>query len=411
MRYSFVSNAEIFCGIIGLRPDCGDIDERIMSTISPEFNEKIPEAPFASTALELHELNLAPVPCWEEDGKKPSITGFTECRFGPDTLEDFATRFGSQNIGIVTGKLSGVVIVDIDNPDLLEAMLERFGEPLLITETPSGGYHLWYRWDGEGCRNLRETEGLAVDIKGNGGFVVVPPSIRPSSGRPYKFIRGSWEDVQNLTKMRPGALQHIEDGIQPLSAIQRGKRNDTIFKLLLREVKHCDDLGVLFDVAQTINQDHTVDSLPDNELRRIAESAWNYEVADSNWVGKEARVQLTVSEIDRLIPHSDALALWVVIMRCHWDKNRGPFALSPKAMDRDQVIPGWGAKRYRSAIKVLIKLEMLDRVHEGGNKPHDPHLYVWKRPIQAKGAAEEPNITKHPPIGGIPIKPVSLTLN
>jgi hypothetical protein len=103
----------------------------------------------------------------------------------PDSpaLQTWAEKFPDANIGILT-KLSGVTIIDVDSPDLSEDMANRFGPTPMITGTPSGGQHRWYRGTGERSTNLRRSEGLAVDVKAGGdsrgGFVVVPPSLRPS---------------------------------------------------------------------------------------------------------------------------------------------------------------------------------------------------------------------------------------
>src|SRR5215203_6771818 len=109
-------------------------------------------------------------------------------------------------------------------------MLERFGETPLQTRTPSGGAHLWYRSSGEGCSNLHN-EDLAVDIKGIGGQVVVPPSIRPSgvhAGRAYEFLAGSWDDLAGLPKIRPGSLPGRDAGPVRLRAVKDGHRGTTL---------------------------------------------------------------------------------------------------------------------------------------------------------------------------------------
>ena len=124
--------------------------------------------------------------------------------------------------------------------------------------------NLWYKWNGEGCHNLRETEGLEVDIKGEGGFIVVPPSVRLSTQRPYQWTRGSCEDVKSLTILLPGALTPKSDRVEHLRFISKGHRNSTIFKLLLHEVKYCDDIDVLSDVAETLNDSKTAVPLPEN---------------------------------------------------------------------------------------------------------------------------------------------------
>jgi hypothetical protein len=110
------------------------------------------------------------------------------------------------NIGVSCGP-SGVVVVDIDDPSVIEDLLRRFGPTPLITSTPSGGRHLWYRnRNRQRSRNLRRSHGLAVDIKAAGGFVVVPPSVRPRDGARYAIVQGDWRCIRRLPAFRPEAL-------------------------------------------------------------------------------------------------------------------------------------------------------------------------------------------------------------
>src|SRR5689334_19390554 len=172
---------------------------------------KGPEAgPFGQAALELHGFGLAVIPVGGDDGKVPLVrwASWTR-RLGSDVITKLAAphRFGRANIGILTG-LSGVTVVDCDDLDAVPAMIERCGDTPLKTRTPSGGVHLWYRSAGERCADLRP-EGWAVDVKGIGGFVVVPPSVRPSgahAGKAYEFIEGTWADLPTLPTVIPGSL-------------------------------------------------------------------------------------------------------------------------------------------------------------------------------------------------------------
>ena len=106
-------------------------------------------------------------------------------------LRQLVLRFPEANVGILTG-LSRIFVVDIDQAHLAEDMIRRFGATPLMVETPSGGIHLYYRASGERCGDLRRTEQLPVDLKGIGGFVVVPPSVRPS-GQHAASSTGSWK--------------------------------------------------------------------------------------------------------------------------------------------------------------------------------------------------------------------------
>jgi hypothetical protein len=151
-----------------------------------------PDGPFADAAEILRRAGLTVIPLiGDGDGKPPNVSGFTrwQRRPGLATLTRWSKRWPGANVGIVTGKQLVVVDLDSDDPGLVKKMIERFGPTPLQVATPSGGRHLYYRSSGERSTNLRAS--LPVDIKGMGGYVVAPPSIRPSgefAGRSMSWL-------------------------------------------------------------------------------------------------------------------------------------------------------------------------------------------------------------------------------
>jgi hypothetical protein len=98
-------------------------------------------------------------------------------------------RWPDANLGVVTGRVSGLLVLDVD-PDkggaaslaALEAAHGRLPATLEVA-TGGGGRHLYFRHPGGrvGCAvGLRP----GLDLRGDGGYVVAPPSIHPS-GRAY----------------------------------------------------------------------------------------------------------------------------------------------------------------------------------------------------------------------------------
>src|SRR4051812_40695382 len=78
--------------------------------------EKLPPGAFAEAARSLRLNHLCPIPL--HPNRKPHINGFTEMRKpGLATLEAWAKRWPQAQVGIVTGRLSHVVVVDIDSAD------------------------------------------------------------------------------------------------------------------------------------------------------------------------------------------------------------------------------------------------------------------------------------------------------
>jgi hypothetical protein len=358
---------------------------------------------FAAAAVNLTGAGLAVLPLGGDDGKVPLVRGWSRWhrRPGRAFIEHLIERHPGANIGISCGP-SHVFLVDNDDPKVVRPMVERFGDTPLKTGTPSGGVHLWYRGSGERCGNLR-SEGLPVDLKGMGGLVVVPPSVRPSgpyAGRAYEFIEGSWDDLDRLPVVRPGSLsgpRPVNDGPTSVRAIKKGYRNNTLFRALLKHARFCDDFRTLFDVAETINTDAFEPPLPAAEVAKTVASVWAYQVSGRNRVAKEPSVEITLSEWERLAAHengADGMLLLPKLRFVHWDNER--FAASPKAMYEAQVIPGWGHNRYRKGLAALTDTEILSVLHPGGRGAGDPRLFSFSRAFYEKGTSSVPNITNTP---------------
>ena len=85
------------------------------------------------------------------------------------------------NIGIATGRLSGIVVLDGDNDESVEWIAKNYPTPYKV-KTPRGK-HFYYKWNGETNRVPHDFPS-GVDVRGEGGYVVAPESIN-SEGIEY----------------------------------------------------------------------------------------------------------------------------------------------------------------------------------------------------------------------------------
>lgn len=91
-----------------------------------------------------------------------------------------------ENIGIVTGAISGIAVVDCDTPEAVDRFRNERKTPVVV-KTPRG-VHFYYRHPGE---HVKTCKGVGFDIRGDGGYVVAPPSV--VDGKQYEFQTGSEE--------------------------------------------------------------------------------------------------------------------------------------------------------------------------------------------------------------------------
>jgi hypothetical protein len=118
--------------------------------------------------------------------------------------------------------------------------------------------------------------------------------------------------------------------------------------------------------------------LPDNEVVKVAQSAWGYEERGENWIGRGGRiVSFTIAmSIFLAAAHTDAFALLAILRRQHWAPV--DFILS-NAMANSL---GWSLRRFRSARDYLVECGKLRCVHRAGGGPHDPPKFQLLERVQ-----------------------------
>lgn len=109
------------------------------------------------------------------------------------------------NIGIVTGEISGLSVVDVDG--LLPDLLNGIHSP--ITVKTRRGSHLYFVYGGENNSVSKIAE--HVDVRGEGGFIVAPPSIIDS--HTYRFVNPYFR-IDSLPRFPSDLLPKKEEIVQ-----------------------------------------------------------------------------------------------------------------------------------------------------------------------------------------------------
>lgn len=96
-----------------------------------------------------------------------------------DDLERWAFDAQALNVGVITGAISGLVVLDLDNDDAA-AEAERRGLPHTVAVTTPRGHHFYFAHPGATVNNIVGQEGgklpEGIDLRGDGGYVVGPGS-------------------------------------------------------------------------------------------------------------------------------------------------------------------------------------------------------------------------------------------
>ena len=181
--------------------------------------ENLPPA-LVDAALSYAAKNLPVFPCNASNKRPLTEHGFEDASTDPETIRRWWARWPDAMIGMPTGKRSGFWALDIDDPALFEGQ-----NSVEIPETrrcdTGKGYHLLFRFDlGAPVTNSQRhpkrgwpfAELPGAEARGEGGYVIVPPSVHPS-GKRY-----AWHDEATIT--------HAPDRLLAIVRRKREASND-----------------------------------------------------------------------------------------------------------------------------------------------------------------------------------------
>jgi hypothetical protein len=329
------------------------------------------------------------------------LRGYNKTLITPGNVATFQKKFGAANVALVTGP-SHINVLDIDDPDLLQAMRHRFGDsPLIVKTAGRGGYQIYYRQSAHvKLTDLRSSEGIPVEIKAAGSIVVAPPSRNPTTGRNYEFVEGDFsvETLRQLPTMNVQAIYGATSAAQH-RAICEGLRNNWLFSVCMRAAVHCDTFEALLDVAKTRN-DECEPALDDAEVMKVASSAWRYTVKGLNFTGGKGAVILSREEIEELCKRNpgDHFLFSLRLRLEHTARvERGEtFALSTPAMEQAGTFDGWSRQNLRTAIKNALRDGFLKKVSGGRGAPCQYTLVRTSKSAAQSWLAPNHNVTNTP---------------
>jgi bifunctional DNA primase/polymerase-like protein len=208
-----------------------------------------PNAPDEISAALEYAQRFPVFPCSPLDKKPLTPNGFKDATKDEAQIRAWWQRWPNAMIGVPTGPRSDLWLVDldvdptkkIDGKATLEQLIAQHGPipPTLTSITPRGGGHLFFAWDGSvDIRNSAGKIGPGIDVRGNGGYAILPPSRSANGGQycwdasPDKALAvpaPAWlVALAKAKKISAYAKAALDGECKKVALAQPGTRNSTL---------------------------------------------------------------------------------------------------------------------------------------------------------------------------------------
>ena len=240
--------------------------------------------------------------CGRDAGKHPVAAlaprGLLDATTDTATIAQCWALWPDANIGVRTGKESGIWVLDVDAGKCGEATIAaleaRHGPlpPTWAAETGGGGLHLWWRHPGGAVPTSAGRVGPGVDVRGDGGYVVAPPSRHRSGGR-YRWGEGWSPATVPLADAPTWLLALVAAPPRPVvpvapigEAVAEGARNASLASLAgAMRRRGCGEATILAALLAE-NAERCVPPLDPAEVERVARSVARYAPAPPPRIGR-----------------------------------------------------------------------------------------------------------------------------
>jgi hypothetical protein len=235
------------------------------------------------TARALAEKGMHVFACMPRDKRPATPHGLKDASVDPFEIEAWWAQNPNYNLALVTGSMSGVFVVDVDGEEAegeLRKLEQQHGElPATVESITARGRHLFFKCPDTPIRNSAGKIAPGVDVRADGGYVLVPPSIHPS-GKTYTWSVDSAAAFANAPDWllsiiaEPASADTNRAELRKLvrDGMQEGERNAGITRLcghLLR--RHVDPI-IVCEVLQAWNTARCVPPLEPAEVTTIIDS-------------------------------------------------------------------------------------------------------------------------------------------
>jgi Bifunctional DNA primase/polymerase, N-terminal/Primase C terminal 1 (PriCT-1) len=221
--------------------------------------------------------------------KTPATThGLKDATTDPSVIKEWWHHEPAYNVAVTTGAASKIFVVDVDGFDaetnLRKLEVEHGADiPPSVEAITARGRHIYLQYPESPVRNSAGKIAPGIDVRGEGGYVLVPPSVHPS-GRSYSWSVDSTKIVAAapdwlLARANGGGMNGNGSAAttpaewrELIKGVAEGARDCSTAKLagyLLR--RHVDPF-VTLELLQSWNSNRCTPPLPEKDIERIVDS-------------------------------------------------------------------------------------------------------------------------------------------
>jgi hypothetical protein len=229
---------------------------------------------------------LAVFPCRPREKRPATEHGCNDASTDADVIQEWWQQEPAYNIGIATGITSKIFVLDVDDEDAeteLRKLERALGDlPPTVEAITARGRHLYFQYPREvSVGNSAGKVAPGIDVRGNGGYVLAPPSVHPS-GKPYCWSVDSHNvlaaapawllmKISELSERNASATpsewrELIADGVA------EGARDCTLAKITGHLLRRYVDPIIVLELMQTWNAARCAPPLPTQDVERIVNS-------------------------------------------------------------------------------------------------------------------------------------------
>jgi hypothetical protein len=242
-------------------------------------------------ALTLARKGLHVFPCRPRDKRPATANGLKNATTDLDLIRRWWREDPHYNVAISTGARSGIVVIDIDGLDaegeLRKLEAEHHELPATVEAITARGRHIYFKWPAIPVRNSAGKIAPGIDVRGEGGYVLSPPSVHPC-GRRYCWSvdsAGVFAAAPNWLLDKIAARGNSNGPTPPrewralvATGVGEGVRDNTITRLAGYLLRHRIDPVVSLTLLQSWNSTHCAPPLPAADVERIVGSICDREL-------------------------------------------------------------------------------------------------------------------------------------